>query len=140
MKRKIAVTAVTLVLITGIVLYLIYYNRGRFYGYLETNANFYISDFEIMNGSDYHTLELEKGDTLLVHFETEKGSLNMEIDAPDGIEVYSGNGKDVTDFTVNIPESGTYSVNIKANHARGKIYIQKSEEVNERASEYSENV
>ena len=140
MKRKIAVAAVILVLITGIVSSLIYYNRGRFYGYLESNSDFYISEFEIMNGSDYHTLELKKGDTLLVHFETEKGALNIKIDAPDGGEIYSGSGKDVTDFNINIHESGTYTVYVKANHARGKIYIQKSEEVNELASEYSENV
>lgn len=140
MKRKTAVTAVLLFLIIGTVSSLIYYNRGRFYGYLETNSKLYISDFEIMNGTDYHTLELEKGDILSIQFKTEKGSLNMKINAPDGTEIYSGDGRGVTDFTVNITKSGTHTVYVKANHASGKIYILKQGETNEYASVNSENI
>lgn len=63
-------------------------------------------DIERMNGTDLHTLELQKGDSLQIRFETEEGSLYMEIKAPDGAAIYRGNGKETTDFTVNIPESG----------------------------------
>lgn len=52
----------------------------------------------------------------------------MEIKAPDGTTIYRGNGKETTDFTVNIVESGIYTVVADARHAKGTIYIQLKEE------------
>ncbi len=48
----------------------------------------------------------------------------MEIKAPDGTTIYRGDGKETTDFTVNIPESGVYTVVVEARRARGTIHIQ----------------
>ena len=70
-------------------------------------------------------MELNAGDTLNIHFETEHGKLHMEIKAPNGTLIYIGNGEEATDFTVNISESGEYSVHVEAHNARGKISIQR---------------
>ena len=48
----------------------------------------------------------------------------MEIKSPDGTAVYRGNGKETTDFTVNIRESGVYTVVVEARHAKGTIHVQ----------------
>ncbi len=48
----------------------------------------------------------------------------MEIKAPDGTAIYRGNGKETTDFTVNIRESGVYTVVVEARRAKGAIHIQ----------------
>ena len=40
--------------------------------------------------------------------------MHMEISAPDGSCLYVGNGKGVTEFTVNISESGTYSITVRS--------------------------
>ena len=48
----------------------------------------------------------------------------MEIKAPDGTSVYRGNGKESTDFTVNITESGVYTVALEARHAKGTVRVQ----------------
>ena len=77
-----------------------------------------------MNGTDLHTLELQKGDMLQIHFETEKGQLYMEIKASDGTAVYRGNGKETTDFAVDILENGVYTIVVEARHAKGTIHIQ----------------
>ena len=69
-------------------------------------------------------MKLDVGDKLDIHFETEQGSLHMEIKAPDGSLIYAGNGEEATDFTVNISENGAYSVRVGAEDARGKIYIR----------------
>lgn len=53
----------------------------------------YTLDIQQMNGADSHTLNLTAGDVLRVEFETEKGSLHMEITAPDGTVIYAGNGE-----------------------------------------------
>ena len=52
----------------------------------------------------------------------------MEIKAPDGTAVYRGNGKETTDFAVNIRESGVYTIVVEARHAKGTIHIQLEEE------------
>lgn len=88
----------------------------------------YLLDIERMNGTDLHTLELYEDDVLQIQFETVKGSLYMEIKAPDGTAVYCGNGKEATDFSVNIRECGVYTVVVEARHAKGTIQIRLVEE------------
>ena len=84
----------------------------------------YRLDAQYMNGTDGHTMTLNAGDVLAVHIKTENGTLHLEIKAPDGGALYSGNGQDATDFTVNIAESGSYTVTVKAQSATGFIHIQ----------------
>ena len=57
-----------------------------------------------------------------------KGSLYMEIKAPDGTAIYRGNGKETTDFAVNIRGSGVYTVVVEARRAKGTIHVQLEEE------------
>ena len=80
-----------------------------------------------MNGADCHTLNLTAGDVLRVEFETEKGSLHMEITAPDGTIIYAGNGEETTEFDINLSETGAYTVTVEARHAKGKINIRLKE-------------
>ena len=80
-------------------------------------------DIQKMNGTDLHTLELRQGDVLQIQFETKKGSMYAQIKAPDGTSLYRGNGKETTDFAVNIQESGVYTIVVEARHAKGTIHI-----------------
>ena len=52
----------------------------------------------------------------------------MEIKAPDGTAIYRGNGKETTDFTINIRESGVYTVVVEARRAQGTIHVRLEEE------------
>lgn len=103
-------------------------NQEGFTGSRIKNPDSYMLDIERMNGTDLHTLELQNGDILQIQFETLKGSLYMEIKAPNGTTIYRGNGKETTDFTVNITESGVYAVVVEAHHAKGKIQIYGDQE------------
>ena len=91
------------------------------------NPDAYLLDIQKMNGTDLHSLTLQEGDALQIHFETQKGELYMEIKAPDGTAVYRGNGKEAADFAVNIRESGVYMVVVEARHAKGTIYVRLGE-------------
>ena len=124
MRRK---PLISLLIISGLLVLLSACGQLKFNGTREANQDFYRLDIEQMNGTDTHALELNAGDTLNIHFETEYGKLRMEIKAPDGTLIYTGNGEEATDFTVNISDSGEYSVRVEANDARGKIYIQRKE-------------
>ena len=126
MKRwsKAVFIALPLLILAGVAIFLFCYNQEGFTGSRVKNPDAYLLDIEKMNGTDLHTLELSRGDVLQIQFETEKGNLYMEIKAPDGTAVYRGNGKETTDFTVNIRESGVYTVVVEARHAKGTIHVQ----------------
>ena len=126
-RNKAVLIVLVLLLIAGVAVFLFCYNLEGFTGSRVKNPDAYLLDIEKMNGTDLHTLELSRGDVLQIQFETEKGELYMEIKAPDGTAVYRGNGKETTDFTVNIRESGVYTVVVEARHAKGTIDIQREE-------------
>ena len=113
-----------LLLLAGIAVFLSCYNQEGFTGSRVKNPDAYLLDIERMSGTNLHTLELHEGDVLQIQFETVKESLYMEIKAPDGITIYRGNGKETIDFTVNIRQSGIYTIVVEARHAKGTIHIQ----------------
>lgn len=80
-----------------------------------------------MTGTDEHTLALQTGETLHVRFTCTSGSLRLDITAPDGTAVYSGNGQAATRFTVTAADSGVYTVAVTARRAAGTIQIQTKE-------------
>ncbi len=128
-KKGMAIlTGLSLLLLAGITAFLFLHKQVSFTGSRVKNPDAYLLDIEKMNGTDLHTLALREGDILQIQFETEKGSLYMEIKAPDGTTIYRGNGKETTDFTVNIRESGVYTVTVEARRAKGTIRIQLKEE------------
>ena len=110
--------------LAGAAAFLFGYNQEGFTGSRVKNPDAYLLDIEKMNGTDLHTLELQEGDVLQIRFETAKGELYMEIKAPDGTTIYRGNGKETTDFAVNIRQDGVYTVVVEARHGKGTIHIQ----------------
>ena len=126
-RNKAVLIVLVLLLIAGVAIFLFCYNLEGFTGSRVKNPDAYLLDIEKMNGTDLHTLELSRGDVLQIQFETEKGELYMEIKAPDGTAIYRGNGKETTEFAVNIRESGVYTVVVEARHAKGTIDIQREE-------------
>lgn len=127
-SKKAVLLVLPLLFLSGVASFLFLYNQEGFTGNRIKNPDAYLLDIERMNGTDLHTLELHEGDVLQIQFETVKGSLYMEIKAPDGTTIYRGNGKETTDFTVNIRESGVYAIVVEARHAKGTIHIQLKEE------------
>ena len=76
-----------LLLVAGYALFLLCLNQPGFSGSRVKNQDAYLLDVRRMNGTDQHSLALRQGDCLQIRFETEKGSLTMEITGPDGSEV-----------------------------------------------------
>ena len=124
-SRKAVLIVLPLLVFAGIAVSLFCFSQEGFTGSRVKNPDAYLLDIEKMNGTDLHTLELHEGDVLQIQFETEKGSLYMEIKAPDGTTIYRGNGKVTTDFMVNIRESGVYTIVVEARHAKGTIHLER---------------
>ena len=94
-----------------------------FQGIRIRDSHAYVLEIQRMNGNDRHTLELRAGDVVRVAFETEKGFLRLQICAPDGTVIYRGNGRKASSFTLNIAQTGAYTMEVKAKQARGNIRI-----------------
>lgn len=114
--------------VLGIAVLLTACGRTCFVGSRIADADAYRLDIDYMTGTDSATMELKANDTLAVFFEAVRGSIYMQIKAPDKTILYSGNGKDVTEFTENVSESGTYSIYVEAHHAKGRVHIQQKGE------------
>ena len=125
MKQKSLIITLFTLCILGLAVSLTACGRDCFVGSRTAEAGSYRLDIDHMTGTDRFTMELRAGDTLAIQFETTKGSIYMEIKEPDESSLYAGNGKDVSEFTVNILESGTYSIYVEARHAKGIVYIQR---------------
>ena len=125
MKRKALSITLLILCILGLAVVLTACGQDCFVGSRTAEAGSYRLDIDRMTGTDRFTMELSAGDTLAVQFETVKGSICMEIKEPDESSLYAGNGKGVSEFTVNILESGTYSIYVEARHAKGTVYIQR---------------
>ena len=123
MKQKSLTITLFTLCILGLAVSLTACDRDCFVGSRTAEAGSYRLDIDRMTGTDRFTMELRAGDTLAVQFETVKGSIYMEIKEPDESSLYAGNGKGVREFTVNILESGTYSIYVEACHAKGTACI-----------------
>ena len=128
MKQKIRTVSLLLLMVLGTGLVLMACGSKSLADNRTAGSDSYGLKVESMTGTDSYQMELQEGEMLAVHFETVRGSMCMGIQAPDGTPLYQGNGKGVTEFTVNIPESGTYSILVEAHHAKGTIYIQQKVE------------
>ena len=126
MKQKSLTITLLIPCIIGLAVFLTACGQAAIFGDREAEADYYRLDIEWMTGTDTHTLELEAGDTIEIHFETERGKLHMEIKSPDGTLIYTGNGEETTDFTVIISENGEYSIRVEAHSAKGMIHIKRS--------------
>lgn len=126
MKHKNAAFALlAILLVMGFSVSLFSCQKSTFVGNLVKNSDSYELDIEHMNGIDTHKLDLQAGDALQVTFTTVAGTLQLEIAAPDDSVLYSGNGAGATRFTVNISQSGRYTLTVKAHHAQGTVHICK---------------
>ena len=125
MKRNALIIPILLLYLFGIAFFLTACGKNCFVGNRVAEEGFYRLDVDYMTGTDRLTMEIQANNTLSVQFETVKGSIYMEIKDQDENTLYAGNGKGVTEFTVSISQSGTYSIYVEARHAKGTVYIQR---------------
>lgn len=123
-KRKISLIFLLLLLLAGAAVLALSPDNECFTGSRVKNPDSYLLDIERMNGTDTHSLYLQEGDELRVIFKTEKGSLKMEIKAPDGTSIFQGNGRETSDFTVKVPSDGVYTLVVEARQARGTVSVK----------------
>lgn len=127
MKRKIPILpAAVLLAAAALTALLLVPSRQSFSGSHIKNPDSYLLDIQRMSGTDTHTLTLDRGDRLQISFRTDRGTLRLTIQAPDGSILYAGNGTAAQDFTLNIPEDGGYLLTVDAHRAGGSLHIRRA--------------
>ena len=101
--------------------------QEEFDGERIARTDAYQLDIRQMTGTDRHTMALQEGDVLLVRFACVSGALHLAITAPDGTNIYSGDGRQATQFSLTAPASGDYTLSVTARHGQGHLQIQKEE-------------
>lgn len=126
LNKKRLLPALVLLLAAAAALFLLQ-GRETFVGECRAESDAYLLEIRQMTGTDEHTMALQTGEMLHVRFTCTSGSLRLDITAPDGTAVYSGNGQAATRFTVTAADSGVYTVAVTARRAAGTIQIQTKE-------------
>lgn len=87
------------------------------------NDSEFIMDYKVLNTTDSQNLVVAEGDTIHAEIIIEKGSLSFKIQKDDElVPVYEGNDVSFSDeFDVEIEKSGTYTVTVTGEKARGSV-------------------
>lgn len=86
------------------------------------NNNEFVMDYKIFNITDSQDLIVEKGNTIHAEIIVEGGSLSFKIQKDNEVPVYEGVDVSSSDeFDVDIEESGTYTVSVTGEKAKGSV-------------------
>lgn len=86
------------------------------------NNNEFMMDYKVFNKTDAQDLIVEKGDTIHAEIIVEDGSLSFRIQREDEVPVYEGEDVSFSDeFDIDIEESGTYTVSVTGEKAKGSV-------------------
>lgn len=97
--------------------------RSVFSGNRVKNPDCYTMEFTKMNQSDSHSFSLKEGDSISVDYEIDKGHVDLRVGESGEDALFIGNNIGEGHFTLPIPKDGNYTVEVKANHAAGEIFI-----------------
>lgn len=79
-------------------------------------------NYKVFNKTDSQDLIVEKGDTIHAEIIVEDGSLSFRIQREDEVPVYESEDVSFSDeFDIDIEESGTYTVLVTGEKAKGSV-------------------
>jgi hypothetical protein len=100
-------------------------NNATFSGSKTGDADHFDIEFEVLNSSFTHDLELEEGESLEVTATKESGKISLRIQCGESEPVYQGDNMESANFKVNINESGTYTINVSGQKAKGHVIVER---------------
>ncbi|MDC7292040.1 hypothetical protein NXH67_00710 [Butyrivibrio sp. DSM 10294] len=85
-------------------------------------------DFEVLNTSYSHELEMKEGEALDVMVEAESGTISLLIQKGDDKPAYRGTIDESTEFQfqVGIETEGTYTLTVSGDKAKGHVIISRA--------------
>ena len=97
----------------------------KFDGSRTGNDSEFIMEYSLLNQTDTQDLIAKSGDTISGKMIINKGSLSIKIQKDEEKPIYESNGiSESTEFDVEIDESGTYTVSVTGEKAKGSVSFQ----------------
>ena len=94
----------------------------KFDGSRTGNDSEFIMEYSVLNKTDTQDLIAKSGDTIGGKIIVNKGSLSIKIQKNEDEPIFESNGiSESTEFDVEIDESGTYTVSITGEKAKGSV-------------------
>lgn len=118
-KRCFAFCALTLVFI-----FVLSGCKADFVGNKIKAGNKYTLSFSVLNRTEKETLSLKKGQELKVMLALEEGTLSFEIGQKDKAAIYKGTDLESAEFSVSVPESGSYTISVTGKGAKGAARLE----------------
>ena len=98
--------------------------RSAFFAGISNKASNQLDlTFTSLNTTEFQMFKVYAGDELEGEVNRESGALSIQIKAVDGDILYENKNADSGNFTVEIPESGSYWVSVAGREAKGKVRI-----------------
>ena len=103
-------------------------NKAAFVGNEISDTDFYDVDFEQMNSTHSHNIDMDGGESIKVKIISKSGKISVQIYNEDDQPVYRGD--DVTDaeFEIKIKEKGTYRLCVSGKEAKGHVIFSRCKE------------
>lgn len=99
--------------------------NATFNGSKTANEEHFDIDFDILNTTYTHNLDLKEGDRIAVTVEKESGMISLLIQKEGQDAVYRGEDVEAGAFEVIINEPGTYALSITGEKAQGHVVFTK---------------
>lgn len=100
-------------------------NNATFSGSKTGDADHFDIEFEVLNSSFTHDVELEEGESLEVTATKESGKISLRIQCGESDPVYQGDNMESANFKVYINESGTYTITVSGLKAKGHVIVER---------------
>ena len=129
MKKKIILlfALIALIAVAGILIF-IRQPETRFNGERISDPGRFALQFERMNRTDSETVSLAEGDALHVSWQIERGQIDVSIGMEGKETIYQANDRaagDEADFSVEISQTGAYTITLTAREAKGRVEFLK---------------
>ena len=95
---------------------------ATFNGNRLVNEDRYVLEYTQFNTTDSQNLELESGDVIHTQIVCDEGSVSIEVKCGESKPVYKGDGvSESYEFDIMIEESGTYTITVTGEKAKGSV-------------------
>lgn len=101
--------------------------QSSFDGSRTGNNEQFIMEYNVLNDTQTHEMELEQGVIIDVTIENIKGRLDVIVANVNGGEIYRGNDASSGHFLIEIPKTGTYLFTVTGSKAKGGVSFKIAE-------------
>ena len=96
---------------------------ATFDGSKTGDENHFDIDFNMLNTSYTHELDMNEGESIDVHIEAESGEISLNIQKEGEEPIYRGNKLESGSFKVGVESAGKYTLTVTGKKAKGHVVL-----------------